>query len=302
MTPVRRQRMFEDMQLRGLAPARRAATSRPCSGSPATTASLPTRHRRRAPAHFLDLINERHVAPAPSPSPSPPSSFSTSTPCSAPGPSSISSSRANRAPCPPSSASTRSTAWLSALRQPHHRVCPTTIHAAGLRLNEGVFLRVAQIDSARIRCCISRCQRRQRPLRPPPAPRSAPRSAIIGAPTATRSISSVPLGADLTTPVALPHDPAQCSGCPAGRRPRMWLPEACQCPYCTAWATHLPKPASICARSRSGSATARRPPPCATPTSPPSPCATTVLIQIPDLALGNEGSHDRDRWDRNEVS
>src|SRR5919202_408149 len=39
---------------------------------------------------------------------------------------------------------------LGALRLPHYRACLTTIYAAGLRLNEGVQLRVAQIDSARM--------------------------------------------------------------------------------------------------------------------------------------------------------
>ena len=39
---------------------------------------------------------------------------------------------------------------LSALRLPQYRACLTTIYAAGLRLGEGVQLRVAQIDSARM--------------------------------------------------------------------------------------------------------------------------------------------------------
>jgi site-specific recombinase XerD len=39
---------------------------------------------------------------------------------------------------------------LGSLRLPHYRACLTTIYAAGLRLREGVQLRVAQIDSARM--------------------------------------------------------------------------------------------------------------------------------------------------------
>jgi integrase/recombinase XerD len=39
---------------------------------------------------------------------------------------------------------------LGALRLPRYRACLTTIYAAGLRLGEGVALRVAQIDSARM--------------------------------------------------------------------------------------------------------------------------------------------------------
>src|ERR687886_1837418 len=36
---------------------------------------------------------------------------------------------------------------LGAVRLPHYRVCLTTIYAAGLRIREGVHLKVAQIDS-----------------------------------------------------------------------------------------------------------------------------------------------------------
>lgn len=39
---------------------------------------------------------------------------------------------------------------LSRIRSPHHRVCLITIYACGLRISEGVGLRVKQIDSARM--------------------------------------------------------------------------------------------------------------------------------------------------------
>jgi site-specific recombinase XerD len=39
---------------------------------------------------------------------------------------------------------------LGCLRKPHYRVCLMTIYACGLRLKEGVHLRVSQIDSARM--------------------------------------------------------------------------------------------------------------------------------------------------------
>ncbi len=39
---------------------------------------------------------------------------------------------------------------LGSVRLPQYRACLTTIYAAGLRLGEGVQLRVAQIDSARM--------------------------------------------------------------------------------------------------------------------------------------------------------
>ncbi len=39
---------------------------------------------------------------------------------------------------------------LSCIRMPHYRLCLTTIYACGLRLMEGVCLQVSQIDSARL--------------------------------------------------------------------------------------------------------------------------------------------------------
>jgi site-specific recombinase XerD len=39
---------------------------------------------------------------------------------------------------------------LGCVRLPHYRVCLTTIYAAGLRISEGVHLKVAQIDSSRM--------------------------------------------------------------------------------------------------------------------------------------------------------
>src|SRR5437764_14892321 len=39
---------------------------------------------------------------------------------------------------------------LGSVRLPHYHACLATIYAAGLRLGEGVQLRVAQIDSARM--------------------------------------------------------------------------------------------------------------------------------------------------------
>ena len=39
---------------------------------------------------------------------------------------------------------------LTCLRLPHYRVCLSTIYSCGLRLQEGVFLQVADIDSARM--------------------------------------------------------------------------------------------------------------------------------------------------------
>ena len=39
---------------------------------------------------------------------------------------------------------------INGVRQPHHRVCLSTIYACGLRISEGVGLQVCEIDSARM--------------------------------------------------------------------------------------------------------------------------------------------------------
>ena len=49
---------------------------------------------------------------------------------------------------------------LGCLRLPHYRVCLTTIYACGLRVSEGVKLQVTQIDGAR--CCCT-CGREKEP-------------------------------------------------------------------------------------------------------------------------------------------
>ncbi len=150
MTPLR-QRMFADMQLRGLAPRTQGCYvqavlqfARHFGKSP----DLVTEDELRA--YFLYLINEKHVAPG-----------TLSTALSAikflyvhtlqrPWPVLDIVCPRKRRPLPAVLSVEEVRRLLGSLRKPHHRVCLTTIYAAGLRLTEGVFLRVPQIDSARM--------------------------------------------------------------------------------------------------------------------------------------------------------
>ncbi len=150
MTPLR-QRMFQDMQLRGLAPRTQDCYvqavlrfARHYGKSP----DLVTEDELRA--YFLYLINEKHVAPG-----------TVSIALSAikflfvhtlqrswPVLDFVHPRKPRTLPAVLTVEEVHR--LLSTLRQPHHRVCLTTIYAAGLRLNEGVFLRIPQIDSARM--------------------------------------------------------------------------------------------------------------------------------------------------------
>lgn len=50
---------------------------------------------------------------------------------------------------------------LGCVRRPRYRVCLSTIYACGLRVSEGVSLRVEDLDSARMRLCVRRGKGRQ---------------------------------------------------------------------------------------------------------------------------------------------
>ena len=150
MTPLR-QRMFEDMQLHGPAPRTQTCYvqavlrfARHVGKSP----DLVTEEELRA--YFLYLINEKHVAPG-----------TLSTALSAikflyvhtlqrPWPVLDIVCPPKRRPLPAVLSVAEVRRLLGSVRLPHQRVCLTIIYAAGLRLNEGVFLRVSQIDSARM--------------------------------------------------------------------------------------------------------------------------------------------------------
>ncbi len=150
MTPLR-QRMFEDMQLLGLAPR--------TQGCYIATVLRFARHVGKSPdlvtedelrAYFLYLINEKHVAPGTLSIALSAIKFLYVHTLQRPWPLLDIVSPPKRRPLPAVLSVEEVRRLLGSLRKPHHRVCLTTIYAAGLRLNEGVFLRVPQIDSARM--------------------------------------------------------------------------------------------------------------------------------------------------------
>ena len=64
MTPLR-QRMLEDMQLRGFRPPHSAPIFRPSNTSPTTSANPPTNSpRRNCASYFLYLRNDKRVSPS----------------------------------------------------------------------------------------------------------------------------------------------------------------------------------------------------------------------------------------------
>ena len=150
MTPLR-QRMCEDMQLRGLAPRTQDCYVRAVLQF--------ARHYRKSPdlvtedelrAYFLYLINEKHVAPGTVATALGAIKFLFVHTLQRPWPvlDFVLPRKPRALPAVLSVAEVHQ--LLGTLRQSHHRVCLTTIYAAGLRLTEGVFLRVSQIDSARM--------------------------------------------------------------------------------------------------------------------------------------------------------
>jgi len=150
MTPLR-QRMLEDMQLRGLSPK-----TQHCSVHAVQQFAV---HYHKSPEqitedelrrYFLYLTTEKRVSP----------STVTIALCaikflfertlhrSWPIFDLIRPPHQHKLPAVLSADEVRD--LLGSLRLPHYRICLTTIYAAGLRLNEGVQLRVPQIDSARM--------------------------------------------------------------------------------------------------------------------------------------------------------
>jgi integrase/recombinase XerD len=155
MTPLR-QRMLEDMQLRGLAPQTQVRYIQ--------AISLLARHFNKSPdlltedelrQYFLYLRNEKQVARATSTVALCAIKFLFERTLRRPWPllDFVRPPREQKLPVVLSIAEVRSI--LSCVRTPHYRVCLATIYACGLRLMEGVRLRVSQIDSARM--CIHIC-------------------------------------------------------------------------------------------------------------------------------------------------
>ncbi len=150
MTPLR-QRMFQDMQLRGLAPRTQTCyvqAVQQLARHYAKSPDLVTEDELRA--YFLYLINEKHVAPGTVSIALSAIKFLFVHTLQRPWPV-LDFVHPRKPRTLPAILSVEEVhRLLSTLRQPHHRVCLTTIYAAGLRLTEGVFLRIPQIDSARM--------------------------------------------------------------------------------------------------------------------------------------------------------
>jgi integrase/recombinase XerD len=149
MTPLR-QKMIEDMQLRGLSQRTQEAYVRVVrqlaehyAKSPAQISEAELRQ------YFLYLQNERQVSASSCRVALNGVKFLYQTTLRRRWPTLelIRPARTQKLPVILSQAEVRRI--LDCLRQPHHRTCLSTIYACGLRLLEGVRLQVKQIDSER---------------------------------------------------------------------------------------------------------------------------------------------------------
>ncbi len=150
MTPLR-QRMREDMQLCRFAPRTQDVYIH--------AVALFARYYNRSPEHITDeeicyyfvyLINEKQVSPSTVSVTMCAIKFLYTHTLQRPLPLFDLHRRSHPRPLPAVLSVDEVRQLLGCLRRPHFRVCLTTIYAAGLRLNEGVHLRVSQIDSARM--------------------------------------------------------------------------------------------------------------------------------------------------------
>ena len=150
MTPLR-QRMIEDMQLRGLSPATQRAYVRVVRDLATYYNKSPDQiEEEEMRVYFLYLKNEKRLA----------RSSCTVVICglkffyeytlNRPMPTfdRIRPKKVHKIPIVLSQEEVYQI--LSCLRKPHYRVCLSTIYACGLRISEGAGLRVDHIDSARL--------------------------------------------------------------------------------------------------------------------------------------------------------
>ena len=150
MTPLR-QRMLEDMQLRGLAPR--------TQGCYVQAVVQFARHYGKSPDlvtedelrnYFLYLINEKRVSPGTVSIALSAIKFLFVHSLQRPWPTFELIRPAQRRPLPAVLSVDEVHQLLASLHLPRYHACLTTIYAAGLRLGEGVNLRVSQIDSDRM--------------------------------------------------------------------------------------------------------------------------------------------------------
>jgi integrase/recombinase XerD len=150
MTPLR-QRMLEDMQLRGLSPATQRSYVQAVQQFAVYYHKSPEQiTEEELRTYFLYLATEKHAAPSTVTIALCAIKFLFERTLQRPWPvfDLIRPPHPHKLPAVLSVDEVQR--LLGALRLPQYRACLTTIYAAGLRLNEGVQLRVAQIDSARL--------------------------------------------------------------------------------------------------------------------------------------------------------
>ena len=150
MTPLR-QRMLEDMQLRGFSPMTQRCYIHAVQQfahyygkSPDLITEEELRH------YFLYLSNEKRVSPSTATVALCAIKFLYEHTLQRPWPTLTFIRPPKEHKLPAVLSVDEVQRLLGALRLPPYRVCLTTIYAAGLRLREGVHLRVPQIDSARM--------------------------------------------------------------------------------------------------------------------------------------------------------
>ena len=146
-----RQRMREDMQLRGFAPRTQDvyihAVQQFASYYHKSPEQISQDEVRR---YFVYLMNEKRVSPSTVSLTMCALKFLYERTLQRPLPIFDLLRRPQSRPLPAVLSVEEVRRLLGCLRRPHLRVCLTTIYAAGLRLNEAVFLRVSHIDSARM--------------------------------------------------------------------------------------------------------------------------------------------------------
>jgi integrase/recombinase XerD len=150
MTPLRR-RMLEDMQLRGLSPKTQQAYLQAVHHLAEYYSKAPDQlTEEELRQYFLYLRNEKRVSRSTSTVALCACKFLYEQTLQRPWPilDFIRPPKAKSLPVVLSVDEVRCV--LGCVRVPHYRVCLSTISAGGLRLQEGVSLQVAQIDSARM--------------------------------------------------------------------------------------------------------------------------------------------------------
>ncbi len=150
MTPLR-QRMREDMQLRGFAPRTQDVYIQAVQQFAVYYHKSPEQiSDEEVRCYFVYLMNEKRVSPSTISLTLCALKFLYERTLQRPLPIFDLLRRPQARPLPAVLSVEEVRRLLGCLRRPHFRVCLTTIYAAGLRLNEAVYLRISQIDSARM--------------------------------------------------------------------------------------------------------------------------------------------------------